>query len=338
MKTRHFIFLCLMPLFVFICLCCNSDDDENASTVNVPAVAIGFPEDITTSSFMIEVTVESDGDGTVTERGLCYSSTVPYPTIDDETVSEGTGTGPFDVTVSGLSANTLYYIRGYATNEKGTAYSNNTGTVVTSFGSVTDFEGNVYGTVKIGSQEWMRENLKSTKYADGNNIPGAYPAGGDEANVPQYGRLYNWYAAMHGAESSASNPSMVQGVCPDGFHVPSDAEWKELEIYLGMSQGESDSEGYRGDIAGKLKLRGLWSPSPGISDNSTGFSALPAGYQELDGSPHFNDYFWCGFHITTESQDTSMVASRMLTGDMNGIWRYSDSKKYGYSMRCVKDE
>ncbi len=338
MKTRHFILLSLMTLFALICFSCNDDDDEKESTVNMPTVSIGIPKDITTSSFGIEVTVESDGDGTVTERGLCYSSTIPYPTIDDETVSEGTGTGPFNVAISGLAANTLYYIRGYATNEKGTAYCSNTGTVVTSIGSVTDIEGNVHGTVKIGSQEWTRENLKSTKYADGSNIPGSYPAGGEESNVPIYGRLYNWYAVMHGAASSTSNPSMVQGVCPDGFHVPSDAEWKELEMFLGMSQGEADSEGYRGEIAGKLKLRGMWLPSPGISDNTTGFSALPAGYRELNGTYQFADFFWGAFHIATESQDTSTTASRLLTGDMNGIWRYSDSKKYGMSVRCAKDE
>jgi len=338
MKTRHFILLSLMTLFALICFSCNDDDDEKESTVNMPVVTIGFPKDITTSSFGVEVTVESDGEGTVTERGLCYSSTIPYPTIDDETVSEGTGTGPFNVTVSGLAANALYYIRGYATNEKGTAYCTNASTVVTSIGSVTDFEGNVYGTVKIGSQEWTRENLKSAKYADGSNIPGAYPAGGEEANVPIYGRVYNWYAVMYGAASSTSNPSMVQGVCPDGFHVPSDAEWKELEMFLGMSQGEADSEGYRGEIAGKLKLRGMWSPSPGISDNTTGFTALPAGYRELNGTYQFADFFWGAFHIATESQDTSTTASRLLTGDMNGIWRYSDSKKYGMSVRCVKDE
>jgi uncharacterized protein (TIGR02145 family) len=336
MKTKYLILLSLMAAIAVLCCCCNKDEDEPETVVNNPKVSIRHPEGITTSSFTFEVNVESDGGGTVTERGICYSPD-PIPSIDDETQSSGTGAGVVSITVSGLPANTLYYVKGYATNEKGTAYSSQEYTVVTSFGTVTDFEGNEYGTVKIGDQVWMRENLKSTKYADGTNIPGAYPAGGVEANVEEYGRWYDWYAVMHGAPSSASNPSMVQGVCPDGFHVPSDAEWKELEMEVGMSQTDADAEGYRGDVAGKLKVRWGWGPSPQISDNASGFSALPAGYRELDGTSNFI-FFWGAFHVATESTDTSTTPERYLTGDFNGIWRYSDSKKYGLSVRCVKDE
>jgi uncharacterized protein (TIGR02145 family) len=337
MKSRYSILLSLMSVIVVLCACCKDDDEDQETAVDKPVVSIGHPEDITTSSFSIEVTVESDGGGAVTDRGICYAFD-PYPDLNDEKLASGSGTGDVEISVSGLLANTLYYVRAYATNEKGTAYSSGEYTVMTSLGTVTDVEGNVYGTVKIGEQVWMRENLKSTKYADGTDISGVYPAGGSEGNVADFGRLYDWYAVMHGAPSSTSNPSMVQGVCPEGFHVPSDAEWIELEIFLGMPELEATSEGYRGDVAGKLKVRWLWSPTPGLSDNTSGFSALPAGFREVNGSYLFAEYFWGAYHIATESQDTSTTASRLLTGDMNGIWRYSDTKNYGMSVRCVKDE
>jgi uncharacterized protein (TIGR02145 family) len=335
MKANSLFFAgCILACLPFIG--CSDDKGEPEDTVEKPVVSLQHPEDITLSSFTVEVNVESDGGSPVTDRGICIGST-PQPTIDDETISGGTGTGAFSVTMENLPSNTLYYIIGYATNEKGTAYSVMQYTAVTAFGTVTDFEGNVYQTVKIGSQEWMRENLKSTKYADGSTIPGAYPAGGLEPNVELYGRLYDWYGVMHGAASSNANPSMVQGVCPGGYHVPSDAEWQELEMYLGMTQFDAEINGYRGNVAGKLKVQRYWIPNDYIGNDSAGFSALPAGYRNLDGSYDF-DHFWAGFHISTENIDTSKVASRLLTGDLNGIWREPDSKKYAYSARCVKDE
>ena len=119
-------------------------------------------------------------------------------------------------------------------------------------GTVTDIDGNVYNTVKIGNQCWMSENLKVTKYSDGSPIPHvidpiewagiynkdtnyAYCYYNNNANgeADIYGALYNWAAAMgKNTLSSNSNPSGVQGVCPDGWHLPSNSEWTELENYL----------------------------------------------------------------------------------------------------------
>jgi len=335
MKTLAFIFYCLLLLSWLIIGCDKSKDDPEINA-QLPKVSIGLLEGITTTGVSVEVAVTDDGGADITARGVCFSTTAG-PTIDDSKTTEGTGKGTFMSTVTGLTNSTKYYIRAYATNSKGTGYSGELN-FLTTLESVTDYEGNVYQAVKIGEQIWTNENLKSTKYADGTVIKGVYPAGSDEANVPVFGRWYDWYAVMHGAESSDANPSMVQGVCPDGYHVPSDSECIELEVFLGMPMEEAITEGYRGNVAGKLKATIFWAPAPEICDNSTGFAALPAGYRELDGKPNFIGYFWGGFHSATESADTSKVLTRMFTGDYNGIWRYSDSKKLGLSVRCVKDK
>jgi uncharacterized protein (TIGR02145 family) len=335
MKTQVFILFWLL-LLSWLIIDCSKSDDEPEANIQLPKVSMGAIGSITTSGVSVEVAVTDDGGANITARGVCFCTSAG-PTINDGKTMEGTGKGTFMSTVTGLTPSTQYYIRAYAINSKGTGYSSESH-FQTTLESVTDYEGNVYQAVKIGEQIWTNENLKSTKYADGTVIKGVYPAGGNEANVPVFGRWYDWYAVMHGARSSDANPSMIQGVCPDGYHVPSDSECIELEVFLGMSPEEAITEGYRGNVAGQLKTPMFWLPSPEICNNSTGFTALPAGYRELDGKPNFIGYFWGGFYISTESADTSKVATRMFTGDANGIWRYSDSKKYGLSVRCVKDE
>ena len=118
------------------------------------------------------------------------------------------------------------------------------------------------------------------------------------ANRDTYGGLYTWAAAVNGTTGSDTNPSGVQGVCPDGWHLPSDAEWKELEMFLGMSQVDANESGWRGtDEGGKLKEAGTthWnSPNAGAT-NESGFTALPGGFRDFDGSFNnlgYNAAFW----------------------------------------------
>jgi uncharacterized protein (TIGR02145 family) len=155
-------------------------------------------------------------------------------------------------------------------------------------GTVTDIDGNVYQTVKIGGQWWMAENLKVTHYRNGEAIPnitsnsewaglssGAYCAyDNNNSNIATYGLLYNWYTVVDS-----------RNIAPAGWHVPTDEEWKQLEIYLGMSQSDADKPGLRGsDEGGKLKETGTahWhSPNIGAT-NSSGFSALPGGCRDFN--------------------------------------------------------
>jgi len=178
-------------------------------------------------------------------------------------------------------------------------------------GTMTDpRDGQVYNTVTIGNQVWMAENLKSTVFPDGSPIlliednaawdtlrsyDKAYCFyDNSTTNRDTYGTLYTWAAAMNGAGSSDASPSGIRGVCPDGWHLPSDAEWTELTDNLGGS----------GVAGGKLKEAGTahWaSPNTGAT-NESGFTALPGGFRYLNGSfSNFvlNGYLWSSSEVST---------------------------------------
>lgn len=212
---------------------------------------------------------------------------------------------------------------------------------------VTDIDGNTYPTVQIGDQCWMAENLKVTRYRHGSAIPnvtddsdwinltsGAYcNYDNDIDNVATYGRLYNWYAVDDS-----------RGIAPEGWHVPSDEEWKQLEMHLGMSQSEADDTGWRGtDEGGKLKATGtieggdgLWySPNTGAT-NESGFSAVSAAYRVTNGQ-FANMGLVTGFWSSSEYNIDEAWVRALNTGSQIG--RYNDSlKEWGLSVRCVKDQ
>ena len=209
-------------------------------------------------------------------------------------------------------------------------------------GTFTDpRDGIVYKTVKIGNQVWMAENLKYLPSVVGSGtgsltIPYYYVYGYNgtdvaaakgTANYTTYGVLYNWPAAMAGSASSAANPSGVQGVCPTGWHLPSDAEWTQLTDYLG---GESVA-------GGKLKEAGTahWqSPNTGAT-NETGFTALPGGYRYDDGS--FDGIGDGGFWWSATEHNTNLAWYRDMYYLYSSVSRYSDNKELGFSVRCVRD-
>ena len=216
-----------------------------------------------------------------------------------------------------------------------------------STGTVTDIDGNVYKTVKIGDQWWMAENLKVTHYRNGDPIPNVTSDSAwvelstgarcvfdnDESNAETYGYLYNWYAV-----------NVDRGLAPQGWHIPSDEEWKQLEMVLGMSRSEADDIGFRvTDEGGKIKATGthedgtgLWSaPNTGATNESC-FSALPGGYRyDNDGtfrSMGDDAYFWS----STES-GSNYAWNRSLHYDSSEVTRYHDVKQSGFSVRCLRD-
>ncbi|MFW2387241.1 MAG: fibrobacter succinogenes major paralogous domain-containing protein [Polyangiales bacterium] len=150
--------------------------------------------------------------------------------------------------------------------------------------------------------------------------------------------MSTWAAAMNGEESSSTNPGRVQGVCPSGWHLPGRAEWKQLEMFLGMSQASADSIGWRGtDEGGKLKEAGFthWdSPNTGAT-NSSGFTALPAGYRYEHGE-FSNIGFAIGFW-TSEEYDTSTAWIRYLDAIRSDTHQNNNDKNFGFSIRCVQD-
>ncbi len=207
--------------------------------------------------------------------------------------------------------------------------------------TVTDIDGNVYNTVSIGDQLWMAENLKVTHYQNGDEIPysyndpqyGAYAEySNDASNVAVYGRLYNWFAVND-----------ERGLCPVNWHVPSDDEFKSLEMYLGMSESEANGEGLRGtDEGGKLKEEGNehWnSPNTGAT-NETGFTALPGGRRDYDS--YTNQEICCclnryGFFWSSSEVYTVNAWYRALSFDYAESNRYHLNKRNGFSVRCVRD-
>ncbi|UCE19174.1 MAG: hypothetical protein JSV84_02165 [Gemmatimonadota bacterium] len=210
-----------------------------------------------------------------------------------------------------------------------------------------DRDGITYQTVMIGDQCWMAENLKVTHYRNGDPIPnvtvdtewanltsGAYCDYDNNAdNVSVYGRLYNWYAVDDN-----------RNIAPEGWHVPSDDEWKQLELYLGMSQSEADDTGYRGtDQGGKLKATGTieegtgqWHAPNAGATNETDFSAMPGGacYSE-DGT--FNNL---GFHApfwSSTKGGSNTAWGRSLGCVSAEVCRNNVDMQYGFSVRCVRD-
>jgi len=199
-----------------------------------------------------------------------------------------------------------------------------------STGTVTDIDGNVYQTVRIGNQWWMAENLKVTHYRNGEPIPnvtdnsswyallsGAYcDYNNDVSNVATYGRLYNWYAV-----------SDSRNIAPAGWHVPSDAEWQSLVDYLG---GDAIA-------GGKLKEAGTthWlSPNTGAT-NESGFTALPGGYRYSGGS-FFNMGYYAYFWSSTENNSYT-AWGRYLSCNYSQVGRNYFKEQVGFSVRCVRD-
>lgn len=198
-------------------------------------------------------------------------------------------------------------------------------------GQIADIDGNTYNTIWIGSQKWMAENLKTTKYNDISSIPnilnnsewgelstGAYCwYNNDHASYAHiYGALYNWFAIESGK------------LCPSGWHVPSDAEWTILTDYLGGIE----------IAGGKLKETGTmhWKEPNTGATNEAGFSALPGGHRLPIGQ--FNNICSNGFWWSaTEDDSTYGAIDRVMGYYYNQVYRSSSYKQWGYSVRCLSD-
>jgi uncharacterized protein (TIGR02145 family) len=200
------------------------------------------------------------------------------------------------------------------------------------YGTVTDVEGNVYKTVTIGNQVWMAENLKTTKYRNGDLIettPPGYSISGestpkyqwaynrDESNVATYGRLYTWYAATDS-----------RNICPIGWHLPNNRDWITLRDFLG---GDNNA-------GGQLKAKGtsFWnSPNTGAT-NGTGFTALPGGLCHYGAFDQIgkSGFWWSAASFESTTWEAYFIG---MGSDTGLIYINIDNMKEGFSIRCVKD-
>ena len=194
---------------------------------------------------------------------------------------------------------------------------------------VTDIDNNTYKTVIIGNQEWMAENLKVTRYRNGETISDCWSYDNDDSNADIFGRLYSWLAVND-----------IRNIAPAGWHVPTDEEWKELEMALGMTQSEADDTGWRGtNIGSKLADRAdLW--LDGTLENNaefgtSGFAALPAGSHNTDSN--FNNVGYSTHFWSVSVYINHSARGRSLKYDNATSSRHYGNKDYGFSVRCVRD-
>jgi uncharacterized protein (TIGR02145 family) len=283
--------------------------------------------------------VIDDGNDEIIARGICWSSQAS-PTIIDNFTVDGSGIGTFTSSLLHLTPNTQYYIKAYATNSEGIAYGNPVSFTTKSY-TIQDIDGNSYNVVQLGTQYWMKENLKTTRYRDGISIPlvtdnmtwtnlstpGFCWYNNDVATFgTTYGALYNWYTINTGK------------LCPEGWHVPSDNEWKILEMVIGMNQTSADAAGWRGtDEGGKLKaVSPLWTGQNMGATNSSLFTALPSGNRTGTGIFE-SEGFFTDFWTSTFNPGTQFCWYRYLDSDHSQIYRVDGNKNYGTPVRCIKD-
>ncbi len=321
---------CLL-LTILALAACQKNEGDGGGTLAV--IVTSVVDVITPVSATCSGNITASGNSAPTERGVCWGEE-PTPDITDNKTSDGSGTGEFSFLMTGLSPQTTYYARAYATNKAGTAYGDEL--VFTTpedhsgeTGTVTDVDGNIYQTIGIGSQFWTAENLKTTRFNDGTAIPqvtdnstwqslagaGYCWYNNDEANKEAYGALYNWFVVV----SSKLSPS--------GWHVSSDAEWTILETFLGGLAV----------TGGKLKETGTdhWlTPNSGAT-NETGFTAVPGGRRSRDGS---FDQQGENANIWTNSTASNLAAwYRSMNYSNTAIARTDTSVNFGFSVRLVKD-
>ena len=302
-------------------------------------------------------TVTSDGGIPETKRGILYSTSdqnLEYGANGVDSVMNGTGKGNYACTLERLVPCTKYYVRAFAYNEVDTVYGVVKEFTTTSFtcgSTLYDIDGNDYETLLLGSQCWMKQNLRTTRYADGTEIPvgglglanqtGARRYAPDN-NLNTYGYLYNWDAAMHGSASSSANPSGVQGVCPDGWHLPSDAEWTQLTTFV-ASNSDNVCDNNPSYIAKSLVSTedwgaGAWSACSSVTTNNTGFSVLPAGTWHVNAAlGHIDQGYAVGMAIfrTATVYEEKYVQAKEFYTENPYVDATAIDKTNGLSVRCV---
>lgn len=293
---------------------------------------------ITTFSATLQATLLADGGAPLTMKGFCWDTNENPDTSDFIMTATGESTTMI-LDLNDLLPNTTYHVRAFGINAAGVGYASElvfkTKEIV--YGSVTDHEGNQYKTVKIGTQNWMAENLRATTYNDGTAIPlvsdfnawgqqstPAYCWYGNSAEYKSpYGALYNWYTAITGK------------ICPSGWHIPTREEWDKLMDYLGG----------RSVAGGKMKESGAshWNPQADGATNSSGFSALPGGWRvpqshETGPDAGFQALHESGAWLTASQFSEEIAWNTALNSQYNSVMNGQFSKMEGNSIRCLEND
>jgi uncharacterized protein (TIGR02145 family) len=308
----------------------------------LPSITTNAPNSIGIDSVIVGGNITNDGGSSIVLRGVCYSTT-PNPNMGNMRTEDGSGVGSFSTILRNLNPSTTYYVRSYAKNSNGVVVygdevSFGTGTLIPGIRcpgtpSVTDIDGNLYHTVQIGTQCWTQSNLKVSRYRNGDSIPtglsnsawenttaGAYAIyDNNPVNDGLYGKLYNLYAAMD-----------TRGLCPTGWHVPTDGGWTTLETFL----GGSSVAGVALKSTATLPTPGGWNNPSYVATNSSGFTALPGG-RFAPNQPFFslvgNGTVWW-----SSSLFSNYAWGRVLNQTTH-IYRNYFFPPWGLSVRCLRD-
>ncbi|MBO4655088.1 MAG: choice-of-anchor J domain-containing protein [Bacteroidales bacterium] len=312
-------------------------------------------------------TVTFDGGKPDTKRGMLYSTSDQNLKLGasgvDSVMANGTGKGNYSCDLKQLVPCTQYFVRAFAFNDADTAYGevkDFTTLPFTCGSTLTDIDGNEYGTLQLGSQCWMQQNLRTTHFADGTEIPlgglnnhsGARRYVSDSwsnEELKAYGYLYNWDAAMHGSATSSTNPSGVQGVCPDGWHLPSDAEWTQLTSFVASNSANlcDNNPTYIAKALASTQVWDTWGTcstssclmcTDPFTNNSTGFSVLPAGTWHVNGAiGHIDQGYSDGYSIfrTATEHEGYNVEAREFYIENTYVDATAVDKTNGLSIRCV---
>ena len=309
----------------------------------LPTITTSSPTSIGIDSVVIGGDILNDGGSSIVLRGVCYSTT-PNLNMGNTRTEEGSGIGSFTTILRNLSPSTTYYARSYAKNSQGVVVYGNevsfsTGTPAPSFlcgrSTVTDVDGNNYNTVQIGTQCWTQSNLKVSKYRNGDSIPtglnnsdfGLTSSGtysiyeNDQVYDGLYGKLYNHLAVMD-----------TRGLCPTGWHVPTDNEWSIMENFLG---GSSVAAGALKSTTTQPTPGGWYSPNTGAT-NSSGFSAMPGGIR-YGGNGTYGAVLSYGYWWSSSLFGSNFAWARFFGHTYVTIYRSSQIRNYGFSVRCLRD-
>ena len=279
----------------------------------------------------------------INENGILHLGTVISQTMNKAEL-EFSGTEPAagkpmqkvkaSTTALGYNQGDQLLFKGYSGDLCTVVTLKPTGNTVVNFNFVgcRDADGYNYPVVQIGDQVWMAENLKTTRYRNGDPITEQWAYNNDANNAAKYGRLYTWYAATDS-----------RGIAPAGWHVPTDAEWTILENYLIANGYNYDGTTTGNKIAKALAATTDWytytgTGTPGADltkNNSSGFTALPGGNRDFNGP--FYDIGYYGYWWSSTEKYTSNAWHRALSFYDYGLYRLDNSKSYGFSVRCLRD-
>jgi uncharacterized protein (TIGR02145 family) len=324
----------------------------NPTYYTTPSVSTLWITPNNTHSVICNGNVTDEGDMPVTRRGICWSES-QQPTINDHYADGGQGPGLFSALINNLTGNTRYYLRAYAINDLGIAYGHQISFVFSPDTAcvtpVVDIDGNVYSVVKIGNQCWMRENMKVTHFPDGTYIPEFTttipytwaPGRCTLRDVNIFGYHYTWPAAKYGA--SIEDSVMVQGLCPDGWHLPAKYEWDRMIQYV-QSQPQYQCYGTPAYIAKAIASTEYWMYAPetcSIGDNTalnnaSGFSILPAG--ELGLTNNTTTSFWSSTYVGLSSNGVFHKTPVFRLNYFSSAPDYIlESHNNALSIRCLRD-